>query len=109
VCGIDPEFFHPSEFYHKWATTAPINIDLGLISPTCLRAAFIMPVAPKSVRIQSSRQYLFTLLGSTGTKAARKMLMKLTLGDGECCIISHDFRRCFIKKPSHDFRSLQNL
>ncbi len=25
-----------------------------------------------------------------------------------CCIISHDFRRCFIKKPSHDFRSLQN-
>ncbi len=26
-----------------------------------------------------------------------------------CCIISHDFRRCFIKKPSHDFRSLQNL
>jgi len=26
-----------------------------------------------------------------------------------CCIISHDFRRCFIKKPSHDFRSLRNL
>ncbi len=26
-----------------------------------------------------------------------------------CCINSHDFRRCFIKKPSHDFRSLQNL
>ncbi len=42
-----------------------------------LRTAF-MPVAPKSVRIQSSFQYLFTLLGSTGAKAARKMLMKLT-------------------------------
>jgi len=26
-----------------------------------------------------------------------------------CCINSHDFRRCSIKKPSHDFRSLQNL
>ncbi len=26
-----------------------------------------------------------------------------------CCINSHDFRRCFIKKPTHDFRSLQNL
>jgi len=25
-----------------------------------------------------------------------------------CCINSHDFRRCFIKKPSHDFRTLQN-
>jgi len=37
-----------------------------------------MPVAPKSVRIQSSQQYLFTLLGSSGTKAVRKMLMKLT-------------------------------
>ncbi len=62
------------------------------ISPTCLRAAFIRPgvnfinilrrafalVAPKSVIIQSSCQYLFTLLGSTGTKAASRTLMKLT-------------------------------
>ena len=37
-------------------------------------------VDPKSVRIQSSCQYLFTLLGSTGAKAANKMLMKLTPG-----------------------------
>ncbi len=37
-----------------------------------------MPVAPKSVRIQSSCQYLFTLLGSTGAKAALRTLMKLT-------------------------------
>jgi len=39
------------------------------------------PVAPKSVRIQSSYQYFFTLLGSTGAKAARRMLMKLTPDD----------------------------
>jgi len=51
----------------------------GSISPTYLRTAFT-PVAPKSVRIQSSCQYLFTLLGSTGAKAAHKMLMKLTPG-----------------------------
>ncbi len=37
-----------------------------------------MPVAPKSVRIQSSCQYLFTLLGSTGAKAAHRTLMILT-------------------------------
>jgi len=39
-----------------------------------------MPVATKSVRIQSSCQYLFTLLGSTGAKAAHRALMKLTSG-----------------------------
>ena len=38
-----------------------------------------MPIAPKIVRIQSSCQYLFTLLGSTSTKAVRRMLMKLSL------------------------------
>jgi len=52
------------------------------ISPTYLLTAFT-PVAPKSVRIQSSCQYLFTLLGSTGAKATNRTLMKLTpeLGD----------------------------
>jgi len=49
----------------------------GSISPTYLCTA-LMPVAPKSVRIQSRCQYLFTLLGSTGAKAARRTLMKLT-------------------------------
>jgi hypothetical protein len=53
--------------------------DQGSISPTYLRTAFTL-VAPKSVRIQSSCRYLFTLLGSTGAKAARRTLMKLTLG-----------------------------
>jgi len=33
---------------------------------------------PKSVKIQSSCQYLFTLLGSMCTKASCKMMMKLT-------------------------------
>jgi len=56
-----------------------IKLHLGSISPTYLRTAFT-PVAPKSVRIQSSCQYLFTLLGSTSAKAARRMLMKLTPG-----------------------------
>jgi hypothetical protein len=37
-----------------------------------------MPLVPKSVRIQSSCKYLFTLLGSTGAKAAHRTLMKLT-------------------------------
>jgi len=50
---------------------------MGYISPTNLHAAFTC-LAPKSIRIQSSRQYLFMLLGSTRAKAVGKMLMKLT-------------------------------
>jgi len=61
----------------------PVDSDglchLGCISPTYLRAAFT-PIAPKSVRVQSSCQYLFTLLGSTGAKGAHKILVKLTPG-----------------------------
>ncbi len=49
------------------------------ISSTFLRTAFT-PVAPKSVKVQSSRQYLFTLLGSTSVKVVRRMLMKLNPG-----------------------------
>jgi len=44
-----------------------------------LRTAFT-PVVPQSVRTQSSRQYLFTLLGPTSVKAVRRMLKKLTPG-----------------------------
>ncbi len=51
----------------------------GLNSINVLRTAFML-VGPKSARIQSSSQYLFTLLGSTGAKAVRRMLMKLTAG-----------------------------
>jgi len=36
-----------------------------------------MAVGPKSVRVQSSPQYLFTLWGSGCIKAAHRMLMKL--------------------------------
>jgi len=51
----------------------------GWISSTYLRAAFT-PVAPQCVRTQSSRQYLFMLLGSAHVKAVHRTLMKLSLG-----------------------------
>jgi len=44
-----------------------------------LRAAFTY-AGPKSIKIQSSCQYLFALLESVRVKAARKKLMKLTPG-----------------------------
>ncbi len=50
---------------------------LGSISSTYLHAAFT-PIAPQSVRSQSSCRYLFTLLESTRVKALLKMLMKLS-------------------------------
>jgi len=37
-----------------------------------------MRADPKSIKIQSSHQYLFALLGSMVIKAARKTLVKLT-------------------------------
>jgi len=49
------------------------------MSPTYLLPAFTH-IAPKSIRIQSSNQYLFTLFGSKHAKSVREMLMKLTLG-----------------------------
>jgi len=61
------------------------NFDQGFathkvsIKSTYLHTAFT-PIAPKSKRIQSSCQYLFVLLGSTGAKAACSTLMKLTAG-----------------------------
>jgi len=47
------------------------NDDDVLILPTFYRAAF-MGADPKSVKIQSSLQYLFALLGYTCIKAACK-------------------------------------
>jgi len=64
--------------------------DLGSVSPTYLRTAFTN-VAHKSIRIQSSCQYLFTLWGSTRVKAARRMLMKLTPGEMNICFSIQDF------------------
>ena len=48
-----------------------------LISPTCLREAFVR-TDPKNIKIKSSCHYLFVLLGSAHVKALHKMLMKLT-------------------------------
>jgi len=48
-------------------------LDQGSISST----AFV-PVAPQSVRTQSSCQYLFSLLGSTRVKPVHRILMKLS-------------------------------
>ncbi len=56
-----------------------MNLTPGLNFINVLRTAFTL-AGPKSVRIQSSSQYLFTFLGYTGAKAACRMLMKLTLG-----------------------------
>ncbi len=54
-----------------------MKLTPGLNFINVLPTAFML-VGPKSVRIQSRCQYLFTLLGSTGAKAAGRMLMKLT-------------------------------
>jgi len=58
-----------------------------------------MPVAPKSVRIQSSCQCLFTLLGSTGAKAAHRTMMKLTLYGVKLSS----------QRPDFDFASFKNI
>jgi hypothetical protein len=60
--------------YH---TTLIFLIWGRFISSTYLSSAFT-PVAPQSVRTQSSCQYLFTLLGSTRVKAVCRTLMKLS-------------------------------
>ncbi len=52
---------------------------LGLNFINVLCTAF-MHVDPESERIQSNPQYLFTLLEYACAKAARRTLMKLTLG-----------------------------
>jgi len=53
--------------------------DQESISPTSLQKPFTS-IAPKSIRILPSCQYLFTLLGSTCAKASHKMMMNLTPG-----------------------------
>ncbi len=50
-----------------------------LISPTCLCPAFI-PADSSSVKIRSSCQYLFALLGSANIKAARKHVDEIETG-----------------------------
>ncbi len=57
------------------------HAQTGVNFINALRTAFAL-VDPKSVRTRSSRQYLFTLLGSTSVKAVRRTLMKSTPGCG---------------------------
>jgi len=64
--------------FDKWQSNDYFRY-VGSISPTYFRTAF-MRKDPESVKIQTSRQFLITLLGSTGTKAAHKTLMILTHG-----------------------------
>ncbi len=64
--GWRPSLKSNGEIRHLWS-----------ISPKCLCSAFMLTY-PKSVKIQSSCQYLYVLLGSTCIKAAHKKLMKLT-------------------------------
>jgi len=71
---------------------------VGSISPTYLRAAF-MPVAPKSVRIQSNCQYLFMLFGIYGRKRARRTLMKLTQGTCKGAKLPLDIFLHYIELP----------
>ncbi len=67
---------------------------LNFIKVLC--TAFL-PVTPKSVRIQSSCQYLFTLLGSTGAKTALRTLVKLTPAVNFFNIISTTFMLVYPK------------
>ncbi len=53
------------------------NAYFGLNFINVLLPAFTL-TDPKNVRTQSSRQYIFTLLGSARIKAIRRALMKLT-------------------------------
>ncbi len=53
------------------------NWHLGSISST-IYLQLLRSIIPKCIKIQLSHKYLFTLLGSTGAKAARRTLMKLT-------------------------------
>jgi len=60
-----------------WMDASQIYGSSGVDFINVLRAAFAH-VDPKSVRIQSNPQYLFTLLGSTCVKAVPRTLMKLS-------------------------------
>jgi len=91
------QFRQPNVWKGIWRRRVSL-IHLGSISPTYLRTAFT-PVVPKSVRILSSCQYLFTLLGSTGAKAERRTLTKLTLNDLTHCFVHNNYAIVTLKVP----------
>jgi hypothetical protein len=80
------------------------DLRLGLDFINVLRTAFT-PVVPQSVRTQSSRQYLFTLLGPTSVKAVRRTLMKLTPGVN----FTNIFSKAFTREDPQSIKNLVNL
>jgi len=74
---METQALQPSLYLLRNLTSFRFDLELGSISPTCLCTAFTHK-DPKSIKRQSSHQYLFTLLVSAQVKALRKTLMKLT-------------------------------
>ncbi len=78
--------------FHSWLCIPSSSESLALLSLSVLnfikvlRTAFYARRSQKRKKIQLSHKYLFTLLVSTGTKAARRMLMKLTLSLSLACV-----------------------
>jgi len=96
-CYIGAAFlFSQFEFvlWHTFFVKCGWNWLQVSISSTYLRTAFT-PVAPQSVRTQSSRQYLFTLLGYMQLKAVHRTLM----------ILSPDFHWYYQSKGFWKFRT----
>jgi len=69
----------------NWSSQLQVSI-----SQTFLRAAFTHAY-PKSVKIQSSYQYLFALLESASIKTALRKLMKLTTDHITTCLTWHSW------------------
>jgi len=81
---------HTHSLIHSFSLThictLPHSLSFSRLSLSLSRVDFInvlhtafTPVAPQSVRAQSSCQYIFMLLGATRVKAVSRTLMKLTL------------------------------
>jgi len=80
-----------------------VKLIPGLDFINVLRTAFT-PVVPQSVRTQSNRQYLFTLLGPTSVKAVRRTLVKLTPGICPTFFIPNRRNNSFLRR-----RKISNL
>jgi len=80
----------------------PNSLSLGSISPTCLLIAFTRKNSTSAKR-QSIQQCSLVLLGSGLTKAARKMLVKLTqsLSNSLCLYLFASFSILFCMEPTH--------
>ncbi len=81
--SADPIHAKRQSSHQSFALLGSAGVKAGLSSSSGLNLINVLRTActredPKSVRIQSNPQYLFTLLGSTCAKAARRTLMKST-------------------------------